>query len=153
MRRVKIFNLITLALTFLALVPKMESQVMPLLPVSHFPPRPLHPLCLTQIGLVSYACGMLPHTRMSPPLPLAPPPLPDVDVGHRSHRRQGHKHWHGDRHTPQEENCCHWAREMDSQCVCEILWRLPLFLTRPLHHYSIMIGESCNVTYSCGGPI
>ncbi|TKY52601.1 hypothetical protein E2542_SST24123 [Spatholobus suberectus] len=148
MRRVEIFNLTTLALTFLALVPKMGSQIM--LPVIPLPPPSLHPLCLSQLALVSYACAMLPLTATSPPLPLTPPPSPsspDDDEGHRSHPS------HDQRHTPQEENCCRWAREMDSQCVCEILVLLPPFLTRPLHRYSISIGESCNVTYSCGGPM
>ncbi|KAL2323566.1 hypothetical protein Fmac_027945 [Flemingia macrophylla] len=171
MKRVKIFNLITVSLTFLAFVPNMESQLMP---------PSLHPLCLSQLALVNFACAMLPLRATPPtlprtpspspfpplpltpspshatplpltpspshatPLPLTPSPSPsppDADEGHRSHQ------------TSQEDDCCRWAREIDSQCVCEILVLLPPFLSRPLHQYSISIGESCNVTYTCGGPI
>ena len=148
MKRVKIFILITLALTFVAFVPKMESQIMP--PVIPFPPPSLHPLCLSQLALVSYACAMLPPTTTPPPSPLTSPPSPSSpsdDEGHRNDQNHGHHQ------TSQEENCCRWAKEMDNQCVCEFLLLLPPFLTRPLHQYSISIGESCNATYSCGGPI
>lgn len=156
MERVKIFHLImTLALTFLAFVPKMESHIKP--PAISLPPPPLHPLCATQLALVSYACAMLPF---SPGSPLTPPLSPDDDDGEGHHRSRhnhnhGHRHRHSrhHRHFPEEDNCCRWAREMDSQCVCEILLQLPPFLTRPSHQYSVVIGESCNVTYSCGGPI
>ncbi|CAJ1969213.1 unnamed protein product, partial [Sphenostylis stenocarpa] len=131
MKRVKVFNLMNLAMTFLAFVPKMESQVLP--------PPSLHPLCLSQLALVGYACTVLPLTTTPGPPPPSPSPN---DHGHRSNE-----------HYNLQENCCHWAKEIDSQCVCEVLVRLPTFLTRPMHQYSISIGESCNVTYSCGGPI
>ncbi|XP_061349258.1 uncharacterized protein LOC133294580 [Gastrolobium bilobum] len=155
MERAKLFNLITLVLTFVAVVPKLESQIMP--PVIPMPQPPLRPLCASQLALVNYACGRLPIFPGSPLLPLTPPPSPDDEEGHRSHHRRGHRHGHGHqqshRHNPQEDNCCRWAREVDTQCVCQILVLLPPFLMRPLHQYSVIIGESCNVTYSCGGPI
>lgn len=138
-------------MTFLLLVPEMESQIRP--PIVHLPPASPRPLCASQFALVNYACAMLPFTPSSPP-------SPDVDdEGHRSHHQHGHSHRHGHGHrhrhdnNPQEDNCCRWAREMDSQCVCEILVHLPPFLTKPVHQYSVLIGDSCNVTYSCGGPI
>ncbi|KAG5051838.1 hypothetical protein JHK87_004036 [Glycine soja] len=126
-----------MALTFVAFVPKMESQIMP--PVIPFPPPSLHPLCLSQLALVSYACAMLPPTTTPPPSPLTSPPSPSSpsdDEGHRNDQNHGHHQ------TSQEENCCRWAKEMDNQCVCEFLLLLPPFLTRPLHQYSISIGES-----------
>ena len=122
----------------------INKQVIP------FPPPSLHPLCLSQLALVSYACAMLPPTTTPPPSPLTSPPSPSSpsdDEGHRNDQNHGHHQ------TSQEENCCRWAKEMDNQCVCEFLLLLPPFLTRPLHQYSISIGESCNATYSCGGPI
>ncbi|KAG5063159.1 hypothetical protein JHK85_004342 [Glycine max] len=130
------------------IIQRMESQIMP--PVIPFPPPSLHPLCLSQLALVSYACAMLPPTTTPPPSPLTSPPSPSSpsdDEGHRNDQNHGHHQ------TSQEENCCRWAKEMDNQCVCEFLLLLPPFLTRPLHQYSISIGESCNATYSCGGPI
>ncbi|KAK7393556.1 hypothetical protein VNO78_22114 [Psophocarpus tetragonolobus] len=138
MKTVKILNLIIVALTFLGYVPKMKSQIIP--PLIPLPQPTLHPLCLSQLALVSYACAMLPPT---PTLPLIPPPSPPSPSDQS----------HGNHHASQEENCCRWAREMDTQCVCEFLLLLPTFLTRSLHQYSITIGQSCNVTYSCGGPI
>ncbi|XP_058770860.1 uncharacterized protein LOC131644389 [Vicia villosa] len=163
MKRINIFNSLTLALTFLAFVQKTESHIGP--PVIHLPPPSLRPLCGPQLTLVSYACGMLSFTRGSPPSPTPPPSFPsslDNDEGHQGHHDEGHQnhnHTHGHRHrrrhhrTSQEDNCCRWARDIDSRCVCEILVKLPLFLTRPLHEYTVVIGESCTVTYSCGGPI
>jgi hypothetical protein len=98
--------------------------------------------------MISFA----PRSPASAILSSPSPSSPDNNEGHQSHHhRHGHKHRH--HRTTEEDNCCRWAKEMDSRCVCEILLRLPLFLTRPLHQYTVAIGESCNVTYSCGGPI
>ncbi|KAK2401789.1 hypothetical protein QL285_051352 [Trifolium repens] len=153
MKRFNIFNSVALVLTFLAFVPKISSQIRP--PEIHLPPPSLRPLCAPQLALVSYACGMISSTPRSPAsaiLSSPSPSSPDNNEGHQSHHhRHGHKHRH--HRTTEEDNCCRWATEMDSRCVCEILLRLPLFLTRPLHQYTVAIGESCNVTYSCGGPI
>ncbi|KAG4995908.1 hypothetical protein JHK84_026961 [Glycine max] len=107
MKRVKIFILITLALTFVAFVPKIESQIMP--PLIPFPPPSLHPLCLSQLALVSYACAMLPPTTTLPPSPLTPPPSPSSpgdDEGHGNDQSQGHHQ------TSQEENCCRGTHDM-----------------------------------------
>ncbi|XP_004493654.1 uncharacterized protein [Cicer arietinum] len=161
MKRIEIFNMMAVALTLLAIVPKIEGQV------GHIIPTNPRPLCPSQFALVNYACGRLPFT----PGPLPEPPSPDDDGGdddggddkghnnhHHHHRHEpGHRHKHGHRHrrhqTPEEDNCCRWAREVDSQCVCELLVRLPPFLVRPLHVYTLAIGDDCEITYSCGGPI
>ncbi|KAK7242978.1 hypothetical protein RIF29_37760 [Crotalaria pallida] len=162
MNRVKVFNLMTLvALTLLALVPKMESQDVRSSAVAPITQRPL---CASQFALANYACARLPFSPGSPPEPPPDsPPSPDDDggdgdgdYGHHHHRnRHGHRHGHRhrDHHEPEEEECCRWAKEVDSQCVCELLVRLPPFLMRPAHQYSLVIGEDCHVTYSCGGPI
>ncbi|TKY62471.1 hypothetical protein E2542_SST12327 [Spatholobus suberectus] len=153
----ELFNLIAVALTFLAIVPKMESQIKP--PLITIPTTP-RPLCASQFALVNYACSRLPFTPGTPPdsLPSSSssptsPASPDDDTNnHHSHRRRhGHKHRH--HQTPDEENCCRWAKEVDNQCVCELLVRLPPFLIRPVHQYTLNIGESCDITYSCGAPI
>ncbi|CAJ2627888.1 hypothetical protein L195_g008375 [Trifolium pratense] len=153
MKRFNIFNSLTLVLTFLAFVLKISSQIQP--PEIHLPPPSLRPLCAPQLALVSYACGMIPFTPRTPPsaiLSSPSPPPPNNNEGHQSHHH-GHDHKHRHENTKEEDNCCRWAKEMDNRCVCEILLRLPPFLTRPLHQYTVVIGESCNVTYSCGGPI
>lgn len=171
MKRVEIFNLLATALTLLAIVPKTECEG-EVRPIALTNPRPL---CPSQFALVNYACGRLPFRPGAPPGPPPAPPSPDDDdgdddEGHRNHHHdnghghghghgqgQGHSRRHGHRHrrhqTQEEENCCRWAREVDSQCVCELLVRLPPFLVRPLHIYKLTIGEDCEITYSCGGPI
>lgn len=50
-----------------------------------------------------------------------------------------------------EEDCCRWLKEVDAVCVCDVLLRLPTFLVKPRHAYSLAIGDECNVTYNCGG--
>ncbi|XP_028762204.1 uncharacterized protein LOC114720696 [Neltuma alba] len=128
-----------MTLTFLALVPMRECDIM------MSPPGP-RPLCATQFSLVNYACSSLPIVRRPPGLPA------ESDDEQHSHHRPRHRHR---QLSPQEESCCRWAQDVDSQCVCELLlhFRLPSFLMRPSHQYTLTIGESCEVTYSCGGPI
>ncbi|XP_050365590.1 uncharacterized protein LOC126784148 [Argentina anserina] len=77
--------------------------------------------------------------------------------GHKQHRRHSHRHRHRHHHrekslSPQEDNCCKWLTQLDNQCVCELLLRLPTFLLKPAHTYSVFIGSSCNITYSCSHP-
>ncbi|XP_057432666.1 uncharacterized protein LOC130725454 [Lotus japonicus] len=156
MERVDIL-MVTMALTLLALVPKTESHVGA---EGHVVPRPL---CASQFALVNYACGRLPFSPGVPPAPVPAPPSPPSPDDERSHRhRQGHGgggHGHGHRHrhhresTPDEENCCRWAKDVDTQCVCELLVHLPPFLVKPAHQYTLIVGEECQITYSCGGPI
>ncbi|KAI9080265.1 hypothetical protein K1719_037659 [Acacia pycnantha] len=153
MERVKVINLITiLGVALLALVPKMES--MPI----RVPTEP-RPLCASQFALANYACARLPFTRGTPPSPPSPPDDGDDDDDgdhdgddHNLSHRQRHRH-HRHHHTDQEEDCCRWVKQVDSQCVCEFLLRLPPFLVRPVHEYKITLGDFCNATYYCGGPI
>lgn len=80
--------------------------------------------------------------------------------GHRRKqrsRRHRHRHGHGHHHrsaplTPQEDGCCKWLSQLDNQCVCDLLLRLPSFLLKPAHTYSVYVGASCNVTYTCAHP-
>ncbi|XP_014494947.1 uncharacterized protein LOC106756858 [Vigna radiata var. radiata] len=154
----EILNLITLPLLLLlTLVTKTESQIKPPLITVAKPPRPL---CGSQFALVNYACSRLPFRHGAPPADSPPPPDGEDGDGEthhsHSHHRHNHRHGHGHRHhhqTPEEDNCCRWAKEVDSQCVCELLLRLPPFLVRPVHQYTLNIGDACNITYSCGSPI
>ncbi|CAL1362027.1 unnamed protein product [Linum trigynum] len=59
----------------------------------------------------------------------------------------------GDQRTasPAEANCCKWVGAVDNECVCELLFRLPTFLARPIHEYTIIVSEWCKITYTCGG--
>ncbi|CAI8584157.1 unnamed protein product [Vicia faba] len=86
MKRNNIFNSVTLALTFLTFVPKIESHIGP--PVIHLSPPSYHPLCAPHLALVSYACVVLsfpPGSHPSPIPALPSPSSPDDDEGHQSH--------------------------------------------------------------------
>lgn len=131
----------------LVLYPRTESQWAP-----RSPPLPVNlpPLCASQYALVNHACSTLPFT------PLPPPPRLSSfsQSNHSSHR---HRHRHEHRHTRKghkeergEHDCCRWFRELDSVCVCHLLVRLPRFLTRPVHNYTVIVDETCDVTFQCG---
>ena len=128
----------------------------------------LLPHCMNQFSLASYACAMLPYTPFphpsppspapSPPspspappspspTPCPPPPSPSLDVEHE-HREMIHKENH---HGSIEENCCKWLGALDKECVCGLLHRLPVFLSKPAHQYTLYVSNSCNITYACDG--
>lgn len=48
-------------------------------------------------------------------------------------------------------DCCRWLKEVEPDCVCEALLRLPPFLVRPQHKYTVKVGNSCKFSYRCGG--
>ncbi|KAJ4829139.1 hypothetical protein Tsubulata_011829 [Turnera subulata] len=84
--------------------------------------------------------------------------------GHRHRKSHGSGHGHGQgfheggvgySESPEERNCCRWLKDVDDECVCELLVHLPSFLARPLHEYSVVADPTCNVTFSCvgGGPV
>lgn len=163
MEKAKVFSLIMTAITFLALVPMRESHLV----IPSITPRPL---CATQISLANYACSILPITPWHPSLPMLSGDQGHHDQhehdhehnhererahehGHRHGHGHGHRHRHHHRQTPEEDNCCRWARDVDSECVCELLVHLPPFLRRPMHQYSLKVGGSCDITYSCGSSI
>nr|GEU74449.1 hypothetical protein [Tanacetum cinerariifolium] len=188
----------------LVLRPITEGQVVPVVPVTPFAPRPL---CNFQMALANQACAYLPFMQVPPPAPRAPftppPPPSDEDTDHDEHRHehhrrerdedpdhgdhddhdhygddhddhdhddQDHDHDHDNEHhrrkhhnhhrsrhhhhdTPVEQQCCKWLSQVDDQCVCDLLVRLPPFLARPVHKLSVIVGRACNITYSCGSRL
>ncbi|KAL5561643.1 hypothetical protein UlMin_031390 [Ulmus minor] len=129
-------------LILLPWLPKMEGAVPPAPGVT---PRPV---CASQYALANYACSMIPFSPIPPP-PSSTPASND----HGRRRKHGHRHRHHHHGTPEEEDCCRWLYEIDNDCVCDMLVRLPNFLSRPIHEYSLFVGETCNVTYTCGGRV
>ncbi|EOX94821.1 hypothetical protein QUC31_004708 [Theobroma cacao] len=133
---------------FLVALPKTLSQ----LPRSIPPPRPL---CATQFALVNYACARVSFFPLPPRTPPPPPPSPPSPEGQKHEHRHGHRHRH--RHVPHEtpdlHNCCRWLKEVDHECVCEVLVHLPVFLSRPNHDYTVIVDETCSHTFTCGGRI
>lgn len=151
---------VALFVSVLAVLPQMKCQLRPR-PMPLPPPAPPRPLCASQFALVNYACSMLPYNPAapvpppSPPSPDSPPPPDDDESLQRHGHRHGHRHRHGRVHeeTPEGESCCRWLKQVDNECVCDLLVRLPVFLARPVHTYTVIVDESCNVTYACSGRL
>ncbi|OIT08140.1 PREDICTED: zinc finger protein 827-like [Nicotiana attenuata] len=140
---------IVLIVVFLVLHPSgSRSQWVPQ------PPIVTRPLCASQFALVNHACSLLPYNPGPPPSPPSPPPPPPSPPSPPERR---HRHKHGRHHvhkeTPVEEECCRWMKQVDSECVCDLLVRLPPFLSRPVHQYTVVVDSSCNVTFECGSRI
>lgn len=122
-------------------------------------PQPQRPLCVSQLALVNYACGTLLPAPPATSLPSATAALPADDDNNHGHRHgHGHRHRnghrlggrHGHNHGGRlEQNCCRWLSDVDPECVCELLVRLPPFLSKPHHEYTVKINDSCSVSYSC----
>ncbi|OMP05013.1 tetratricopeptide repeat-containing protein-like protein [Corchorus olitorius] len=164
MMKVGIPTLFLLSIFFVTQLPITLSQLIR-------PQPPPVPLCASQFALANYACVKVPLVQLPPPAPLPPPPPdsppPPEAEGHRHHHRHGHgnsqgqENGHGHRHrhrhrhheTPDERNCCRWLQQIDNECVCDVLVHLPPFLSRPNHDYTVVVDETCSVTYKCGGRL
>ncbi|GMH31002.1 hypothetical protein Nepgr_032845 [Nepenthes gracilis] len=114
-------------------------------------------VCTSQITLANHACLTIPRTRTSPRM-LASQPVqsPDAASAPAQGDRRGHTHRRRQRtfrETQQQQECCHWLHEVDAACVCELLVRLPVFLSKPLHNYTVVVDEKCSVTFECGGRL
>ncbi|XP_058197467.1 ARS-binding factor 1-like isoform X3 [Rhododendron vialii] len=149
-------------IAILSLIPKIQSQ-------SNGPP-----VCITQLAQLNRACAFLPYTP--PDAPPSPPDddgdddhgrmdnvtnqsLVDDDDGDDHHRHHHHHHHHHHRHrhsqgrraSDAEDDCCTMLNEVDAVCVCSLLLRLPLFLSKPEHNYSVIVNDECEVTFECRG--
>ncbi|KAL2900601.1 2S albumin [Bienertia sinuspersici] len=159
MERTKISILILIA-SVLAMISKSNSQYRPA-PAMPFPTFPaLRPLCLSQFALVNHACSMIPYSPMPPPAPPSPPtPAPPAQPpcppknGHRHGHHHRHRHSGSSHVNAAADECCRWLKEVDTQCVCDLLVRLPVFLAKPAHDYTVAVSDDCSVTYQCPGRV
>lgn len=157
----KILKLMIL-IVLLVLTLKVDCQRLP----------PSRPLCISQYALVNHACGILPFNPNPAPVPPSPHKPGQIHLSspgysegpahgegheHGHAHGHGHSHRHGSRHrhqqTPIEEDCCRWLKEVDDECVCDLLVHLPIFLRKPSHDYTVAVDPSCSVTFSCGGRL
>ena len=152
MGRTKIVRLALIA-ALLALISKSNSQYPPAFRVPAYPaPRPL---CLPQFLLVNRACSRLPYSSVPPSSPTSPPPLtpspPSPPSPSSPPSRHHHRHRHGSPYqdSPEEEECCRWLKQIDNQCVCDLLVYLPDFLAKPRHNFTVSVAQDCTVTYQC----
>lgn len=126
-------------------------------PIRSLPPP--RPLCSSQYVLVNYACSMLPYSPRQSVLGSIASPSPEAgehkEHDHKHGHGHGHRHRHRGRHqeTPQERECCRWLREMNVECVCDLLVHLPSFLTKPFHNYTVIVDETCAITFPCAGRL
>ncbi|XP_022858806.1 uncharacterized protein LOC111379622, partial [Olea europaea var. sylvestris] len=131
----------------LVLYPGTESKWVPR---PHRLPINPHPLCASQYALVNHACATLPFTPLPPPTHLTSS-SPSDGSSRRHRHKHGHRHMRdGHEKARGEHNCCRWLRELDSVRVCVLLEHLHPFLCRPVHNYTVIVDESCNVTFHCG---
>ncbi|KAJ0520302.1 putative bifunctional inhibitor/plant lipid transfer protein/seed storage helical domain superfamily [Helianthus annuus] len=85
----------------LFLHPHTEGQVVPIVPLTPFAPRPL---CNYQMALANQACAYLPFVQIPPPAPRAPydppaPPSDDEDTPEPEHMDlHAHRHVHNEDH-------------------------------------------------------
>ncbi|KAL4572066.1 hypothetical protein LXL04_018835 [Taraxacum kok-saghyz] len=170
-------NVLNLALSTLFLAFHIVSTV----PIPPFAPRPLcnFQLALANQACAYLPSWRLPPSPLSPPSPypsvsvsVSPPPHRHVHShmhehgrdeqehnqthGHRRQDHHHHRHGHGHRRhrlSPVEQQCCKWLAQVDDECVCELLGRLPPFLARPVHEYTVRVAGSCNTTYTCGAQL
>ncbi|XP_039005767.1 uncharacterized protein LOC120133194 [Hibiscus syriacus] len=99
----------------------------------------LRPICVSQISILNYACGGLP---LSP----FPPPSHHRKGRGRSSCKHRRRRRHGQHRRSDRQNyCCQWLRQVDNECVCDVLAHLPAFLSRPNHQYTIPIGDTCTI--------
>lgn len=105
------------------------------------------PLCVSQLALANYACGRLPVT----PRIMRDFPTIETKDQHRHEHEHSHRHRQGGSHESPAGNCCRWLYDLDDECVCDLLIRLPAFLAAPVHEYTVIIGNACKVTYQCNG--
>ncbi|KAL1550200.1 hypothetical protein AAHA92_18201 [Salvia divinorum] len=143
-----------MALKLLAATILILTLSLPTTPQAHWLPRRPTPLCVSQLAIVNRACGRLPYARVNPPSLPSPPAREGegkVESGHHHHhhrqRREGYVE------TAQEGECCRWVKEVDTECVCDLLVHLPPFMTRPLHEYKVVVDDSCEISFSCASRL
>lgn len=70
---------------------------------------------------------------------------------HHHHRHHRHRHRQGHSASDVEDECCRWLKEVDDECVCGLLLRLPPYLSKPEHDYTVIVNDDCEVTFECPG--
>lgn len=154
-------NVLLLIISFLlVLLPKLTT--------SQF-----NSMCVSQYALANQACSVIPPEEEEEE-PINGGHSSQVMLQRHKHHHQNHdnhtqehEHEHDDNddedesdnpdhppyshHPRANRDCCRWLQEVERTCVCETFRRLPAFLTRPVHSYTIAVGTTCEFTYKCDG--
>ncbi|KAG0489386.1 hypothetical protein HPP92_007867 [Vanilla planifolia] len=94
-------------------------------------------LCLSQFALANEACSFVnPHSINL-----------QSNNNHHHHHHHHHHQQHGD---TKDSACCRRLEGIDDACVCQLMTRLPSFVTKPKHKITIVPNDGCEVSYECG---
>lgn len=105
-------------------------------------------LCLSQFALATEACttsyavpgGQNVNVTRS---------VNEIELSDENHRSHHHHPIHDD--DPQDTPCCRRLMGIDNACMCQILSRLPKFITKPKHTLTLMPIKGCDVSFECDG--
>ncbi|XP_052184127.1 uncharacterized protein LOC127796167 [Diospyros lotus] len=120
------------------------------------PPKVSNPLCMSQFTLANHACLSLPQRQRFASVSLAaaaPPSASPPEVEEEEAGDESGEMLRLERESREEDDCCKWVKAVDSDCICDMLVRLPAFLSRLAHDYTVAVDETCNVTYQCPGKV
>lgn len=114
-------------------------------------------LCYSQFALANEACSFLRPGRSAQDEPKPDPkdehtlaPLRDGHHHHHDHRNSDDGN-HDRRADPTDSACCRRLSTIDNACVCQVLARLPPFISRPTHSLIISPVKGCDVSFQCDG--
>ncbi|KAG5567603.1 hypothetical protein RHGRI_002968 [Rhododendron griersonianum] len=119
-------------------------------PSSPLPPSPLPPSPPSS-PLPPPPSPPSPPSSPLPPSPLPPSPHNGTRRGHRHRHRHERAKRQGHPESLDEEHCCQWMQVLDAECVCNLLVHLPSILLRLTHNYTVVLSESCHISYQCEG--
>lgn len=107
-------------------------------------------LCLSQFALANEACSFV-----QPTSPNENKRIIKLQPSHddHQHRHRGHHHHHHEHHgdDPKDSACCRRLMGIDNACVCQIIARLPKFITKPKHVVKLSPSKGCEVSFECAG--
>lgn len=155
------FNPLLMISAFLVLMHTLKSEFAPPTPNPRTP-APFHPFCISQFALANHACASVAYGPVSHPFSAQNDSVLFDKLSHGGHHSEGHEHRHHRRrrhnhhHNLEAEaakECCRWMKAIDDFCICDMLIRLPNFLSRPVHRLMVVIDDGCKVVYKCPGRL
>ncbi|KAJ1704538.1 hypothetical protein LUZ63_004317 [Rhynchospora breviuscula] len=103
-------------------------------------------LCLSQFALATEACS----TSYQVPGPAKVNATKSINEIEPTDERHHHHHPIND-DDPQDTPCCRRLTGIDNACMCQILARLPKFITKPKHTLTLSPIKGCDVSFECDG--
>ncbi|KAH7650919.1 Bifunctional inhibitor/lipid-transfer protein/seed storage 2S albumin protein [Dioscorea alata] len=95
-------------------------------------------LCYSQFMLANEACSFLRQAE-------------ELSHGTEQQKQAGLVSSGGSINNPVDSPCCRRLTGIDNACVCGVLSRLPIFITRPQHVITLTPANGCEVSFQCDG--